>query len=188
MTGVQTCALPICTLSDSQRERVELVRRSGEALLGVVNDVLDFSKIQVGKLSLEIVAYRPGDLVQDMISLYLPRAAAKGVQLAAEVLPGAPLVVYGDPARLRQVLGNLLSNAVKFTSQGAISLRVRGVEGAEPEAARLLFEVEDTGLGVAPEFHERIFEPFAQADDSTTRRFGGTGLGLAISQIGRAHV
>ncbi len=170
------------TLSDSQRERGELVRRSGEALLGVVNDVLDFSKIQVGKLSLEIVAYRPGDLVQDMISLYLPRAAAKGVQLAAEVLPGAPLVVYGDPARLRQVLGNLLSNAVKFTSQGAISLRVRGVEGAEPEAARLLFEVEDTGLGVAPEFHERIFEPFAQADDSTTRRFGGTGLGLAISR------
>ena len=163
-------------LDTQQQERVAVVQRSGEALLEVVNDVLDFSKIQSGKLDLESVAFNVGDVAMDTVHLFTPRAAGKGVALKAEIAPDVPRLVRGDPTRLRQVIGNLVGNAVKFTERGEIVLRMRR-EGAD----RLTFEVIDKGIGIAQDALERIFEPFSQADDSTTRRFGGTGLGLAIS-------
>ncbi len=163
-------------LDSKQQERVAVVQRSGEALLEVVNDVLDFSKIQYGKLELEAVAFSPGDIAMDTVHLFMPRASAKGVSINAEIAADFPRTVRGDPTRLRQILGNLVGNAVKFTERGAITLRL-----SQPHAERLLIEVQDSGIGISRAAIARIFEPFSQADDSTTRRYGGTGLGLAIS-------
>jgi two-component system, sensor histidine kinase len=171
-------------LDSAQLERVAVVQRSGEALLDVVNDVLDFSKMQTGKLDLESVAFNPREIAQDTVQLFLPTAGGKGVALRVDVAPDVPHAVRGDPTRIRQVLSNLVSNAVKFTERGEVMLRVRSAGGADApgETQRLLFEIEDNGIGIAAEALQRIFEPFSQADDSTTRRFGGTGLGLAISR------
>ena len=162
-------------LDAQQRERFEVVQRSGEALLEVVNDVLDFSKMQAGKLELQDLAYSPADIARDCAHLFAPRAEGKGVTIALEIEENLAPLVHGDPARLRQVLGNLVSNAVKFTERGAVTLRLQS-DGP----GRLSLEVQDSGIGIEPEATLRIFEPFAQADDSTSRRFGGTGLGLAI--------
>ena len=173
-------------LDHAQLERVAVVQRSGEALLNVVNDVLDFSKMQAGKLELESVVFNPGHIAQDMRQLFLPAAATKGVDLRVEVAPSAPTAMLGDPMRLRQVLSNLVSNAVKFTERGSVTLRLRGSEGPgntnRAAESRLQIEVEDSGIGIPPEALQRVFEPFLQADDSTARRYGGTGLGLAISR------
>jgi CheY-like chemotaxis protein len=168
-------------LDATQQERIAVVQRSGEALLEVVNDVLDFSKIQSGKLELESVVYNPGNIARDTADLFTPRASGKGIKIQLEIAADLPRGVHGDPTRLRQVLGNLVSNAVKFTERGAVTLRLRMVQTGEAGADCLLIEVQDSGVGIAPEAMQRIFEPFSQADDSTTRRFGGTGLGLAIS-------
>ena len=167
-------------LDQAQLERIAVVQRSGEALLNVVNDVLDFSKMQAGKLDLESVAFNPGEIAQDILQLFLPASAIKGVALRAEVAPDVPPAILADPTRLRQVLSNLVSNAVKFTEHGSVTLRLRSDNNADEH--RLRIEVEDSGIGIVPEALQRIFEPFSQADDSTTRRFGGTGLGLAISR------
>ncbi len=167
-------------LDQAQLERIAVVQRSGEALLNVVNDVLDFSKMQAGKLDLESVAFNPGEIAQDILQLFLPASAIKGVALRAEVAPDVPPAILADPTRLRQVLSNLVSNAVKFTEHGSVTLRLRSDNNAGEH--RLQIEVEYSGIGIAPEALQRIFEPFSQADDSTTRRFGGTGLGLAISR------
>lgn len=129
-----------------------------------------------GKLELEVVPYSPGDIVRDTVSLFAPRAAAKGVDIHARVAADVPPRVKGDPVRLRQIAGNLVGNAVKFTEQGLIEVQLSAAG-----AARLKLEVKDSSIGIAPEAVQRIFEPFSQADDSTTRRYGGTGLGLAIS-------
>lgn len=168
-------------LADDQRERVEIVRRSGEALLDVVNDVLDFSKIQSGRLELESISFSPVEVVEDTVHLFVPKAHGCGLSLTAEVAADVPRTVLGDPTRLRQMLGNLVGNAVKFTERGSIVVRM-----LRAGPGRLAIEVQDTGIGISIEAQRRIFDPFSQADDSTTRRYGGTGLGLAItSQIAR---
>ncbi len=152
----------------------ERITESGALLLGIVDDILDFSKIEAGKFSLDRVAFRPGDVVDRALALVSPRAYAKGLSLRVSESPMLPDAMDGDPQRLAQVLVNLLANAVKFTERGGVVLGVGYDDG--------MFElsVEDTGIGIAPAHLQRLFQPFEQADGSTTRRFGGTGLGLAI--------
>ncbi|MCB9834304.1 MAG: response regulator, partial [Planctomycetes bacterium] len=164
-------------LDVSQRSYVEIMQRSGTALLRIINDVLDFSKIQAGCLTLEDVDYDVVDLVFDVANLFGTAAQNKGIDLEAEVEPGAPSRRLGDPSRLRQVLSNLVGNAVKFTDSGCVSIRVR-----EVDEGRLRFEIEDTGIGIDTEARDRLFRYFSQADETTTRKYGGSGLGLAISR------
>jgi PAS domain S-box-containing protein len=152
----------------------ERILDSGALLLGIVDDILDFSKIEAGKFTLERVAFRPGDVVDRALGVVAPRAYAKGLAMRVTEAPGLPEAMDGDPQRMVQVLVNLLANAVKFTERGGVTLGVSG------EADGLRFTVVDTGIGMAPAHLERLFQPFEQADGSTTRRFGGTGLGLAI--------
>ena len=164
------------SLTAQQQQRIEVIQRSGSALLDVLNNVLDFSRIQAGKFELDAVEFNPGDLALDTASLFAAIAATKGMGVTAEVHREVPKRIRGDATRLRQVLVNLVGNAVKFSERGSVRIRMR------PHAEReLLVEVEDDGIGIAQEAIARIFEPFSQADNSTTRRFGGTGLGLAIS-------
>jgi signal transduction histidine kinase/CheY-like chemotaxis protein len=166
-------------LTPSQRRLADLARSSGESLLSIVDDILDFSRIEAGRLELEQVSFDLRETVESVIELLGERARAKNLELCVQVAREAPDVVRGDPGRLRQVLINLVGNAVKFTPQGEILVRV-GVLGPAGPSTRLEFEVHDTGIGIAPEAVSRIFDAFAQADGSTTRRYGGTGLGLAI--------
>ncbi len=166
-------------LTPEQREFAEIVARSGTQLLEIINDILDFSKIEAGKLKLERVDVDVRALVDDVVSLMEPRARERGLELAAVVNRRVPPVITGDPTRLRQVLLNLLSNALKFTQKGSVTLRLDG-EPAPGGCAALVFEVADTGIGIPAEHQAHIFEPFTQADSTTTRQFGGTGLGLAI--------
>jgi len=166
-------------LSPEQRSYVETVRASGESLLTIINDILDFSKIEAGRLSLETVEFSLRETVEDTLDLIAEKASAKGIDLAAHVPREVPDVVRGDPGRVRQVLTNLVGNAVKFTSQGGVTVTA-GVVRREGEQLVVRWEVRDTGEGVTPEQQARLFQPFSQADSSTTRRHGGTGLGLAI--------
>jgi PAS domain S-box-containing protein len=166
-------------LSAEQQGYVETLHRSATSLLEILNDVLDMSKIEAGKLALEPIPFELAATVEDVAALWAPRAAAKSLELAVQVDPSCPALVTGDPGRVRQVLGNLLGNAIKFTERGHVLLRVSAA-AESAEATQVLFEVEDTGVGIAPEHCRNLFEPFSQADTSTTRRFGGTGLGLAI--------
>ncbi|WP_157271756.1 PAS domain S-box protein [Azohydromonas aeria] len=155
------------------------IHAAGEQLLGLVSDVLDLSRIEAGEMRLESVPFEPAALLDGVLALVRPQAEAKSLALRAEVAPALPPRLLGDPLRLRQVLLNLLSNAVKFTPAGTVTLRVQALPVAEGQVV-LRLDVADTGIGIAAEQQQRIFEPFAQADDSTTRRFGGTGLGLSI--------
>jgi signal transduction histidine kinase/ActR/RegA family two-component response regulator len=164
-------------LNDEQRHYLELAQASGENLLQLINDLLDVSKIEAGRLELEDREFRPGELVADVLRLMRVQARQKGLELRDET--EMPERLIGDASRLRQILANLLNNAVKFTARGRITLRGY-VLPPRPGAVWLRFEVIDTGIGIAPEIQSRLFEPFTQADSSTTRRFGGTGLGLAI--------
>ncbi len=171
-------------LLDTPLDREQLdythgVQNAAEGLLSIINDILDFSKVEAGKLDLETVDFDLALLVEDVVAMMGDAANAKSVELLAHVAPDLTPALRGDPTRVRQVLLNLTSNAVKFTSEGEVVVRVREVAGA-PSGVRVRFEVTDTGVGIAPDNLERLFEPFAQADSSTTRRFGGTGLGLAI--------
>ena len=169
-------------LDPEQAEYVRMLRGSGEALLGIINDILDFSRVEAGKLTLDPRLFDlPGVLEGTAGAL---RLEARRKQLALELVqdPDVPRLVLGDAGRVRQVLTNLLGNAVKFTARGQVTLRVRTL-GTGPEGSQVRFEVEDTGPGIAPETLARLFQPFTQADGSTTRRFGGTGLGLAISRM-----
>ena len=168
-------------LDAKQRRFVRTLKTSAEALITLINDVLDLSKAEAGKLEL---SYGPFDLrreLEQVVGLFGARAHDKGIDIAAHIGRDVPAVIHGDPIRLRQVLGNLVNNAVKFTESGAVLLSVTSVHSAESQAS-LEFSVTDTGLGVAPEEQKRIFEAFEQADGSITRKFGGTGLGLAISR------
>jgi PAS domain S-box-containing protein len=169
-------------LTDIQRQYADGVRASGDALLGIINDILDFSKIEAGKLELEMVDFDLALAIDDVAYLVAESARSKGLELVVYCHPGMPTMVRGDVGRLRQILLNLASNAVKFTAEGEVVIRAS--QGYSEDADRLMvrFEVLDTGIGVAPEATERLFEPFSQADASTTRRYGGTGLGLAISR------
>ena len=164
-------------LTGDQRDFVETIRTSGEALLTLLNDTLDYSKIEAGRVELESLVFNPRAEVRQVVDLMRVAADARGNLLELRVAPSVPRAVRSDPGRLRQVLLNLISNAVKFTSNGRVEVEVM----FEREASRLVTTVRDTGIGIAPESLRDIFLPFTQADASTTRRFGGTGLGLAIS-------
>ncbi|MBV8982810.1 MAG: response regulator [Acidimicrobiia bacterium] len=170
-------------LDIQQRHYAETARASGDALLTVINDILDFSKIEAGKMDLELVDFALEPTVREAVDVVALRAQDKGLELSTVVEPGVPDTVRGDPGRVRQVLLNLLSNAVKFTVAGRVSVHVSCLaRDSETDEVTVGFEVTDTGIGIAPEDQERLFESFSQADASTTRRYGGTGLGLAISK------
>ena len=165
-------------LEGRQREFVGHIAGAGEQLLALVNDVLDLSKIEAGEMTLEQVPFALRQLLDEVMAQAQVQAGQKGLALRLEA-PAQPLVLRGDPLRLKQVLLNLLSNALKFTETGGVTLRVHALPG-QPRQVVLRLEVIDTGIGIAPELQARIFEAFTQADSSTTRRFGGTGLGLSI--------
>ena len=161
-------------LGEQQRRYVETLRASADVLLHTVNSVLDFSKLEAGKLILEEVTFDLHEAAQDVVAIHRSEADRKGLELSLQLDSSLPRYVVGDRTRLRQALSNLVANAVKFTHQGSVRA---GVRWLDPHCR---FEVRDTGIGVDPTDHERLFDVFAQADSSTTRRFGGTGLGLAI--------
>ena len=168
-------------LQPTQREHLQLVRSSADALLSIINSILDFSKIDANQIELESIAFDLRATVASVVAALSPGATAKGLELALRIAPGVPEAVVGDSVRLGQVLSNLVSNAIKFTNRGSVTVVV-DVCDARPGLLGLQFKVIDTGIGVAPEKIERIFEPFSQADSSTTRVYGGTGLGLTISR------
>jgi PAS domain S-box-containing protein len=168
-------------LDAEQREYAAGVQVAAEGLLGIINDILDFSKIEAGRIELEVVDIDLGLLIENVAGLLGDVANAKDIELIGFCAPDVPTAVRGDPVRLRQVLVNLVSNAVKFTPTGEVVLQVSRVAETS-DTVQLRFEVRDTGIGIASEDQARLFEPFSQADASTTRRFGGTGLGLAITK------
>jgi CheY-like chemotaxis protein len=168
-------------LDPDQREQAVAVHRAGEALLSLLNDILDLSKIEAGRVELETVACDVYAIADDAVNLLDHAAREKGLSLTSRVALNVPDHLYGDPGRLRQVLLNLLSNAVKFTHTGSVELCAACVEET-PDVAMIRFEVRDTGIGISQEAQQRLFQPFVQADGSTTRKYGGTGLGLAISR------
>ncbi|MGB2821887.1 MAG: response regulator [Phycisphaerae bacterium] len=167
-------------LTAQQREYLTMVGNSAESLLGIINDVLDFSKVEAGRLELHETDFSLRDCLAEALGPLGLRAGSKGLELICDVPPDVPDDLIGDSLRLRQVLVNLVGNAVKFTDWGQIVLRIE-VSGRTRDRAALHFSVTDTGMGIPPDKREEIFEAFAQADGSTTRKFGGTGLGLAIS-------
>ena len=162
-------------LDDSQRRYLLALRDSGESLLGVINEILDFSKVEAGRLELETIDFDLVALLEAVVNLMDPRVRAKGLTLQLDIPADLPRWVSGDPARLRQILTNLADNAVKFTEVGSVVIRA----SAGPGPA-IRFEVVDTGIGIDPAARDRVLAPFVQGDTSTTRRFGGTGLGVAI--------
>jgi signal transduction histidine kinase/CheY-like chemotaxis protein len=169
-------------LSDRQRDLAGIARTSAETLLRVLNDILDFSRIEAGHLELESVAFSLRELVGDVMKSLASLGHDKGLELAHHVAPGVPDTWLGDPGRLRQILVNLVGNAIKFTERGEIVVRVDQERGDDSADGKLLhFTVTDSGIGIPAEKLETIFSAFSQADTSTTRRFGGTGLGLAIA-------
>jgi signal transduction histidine kinase/DNA-binding response OmpR family regulator len=163
-----------------QREYLNAVRYSAESLLTILNDILDFSKIEVGKLSLDLLEFNVRDHLGQAMKTLAARAYEKNLELAYFVPPEIPECVVGDPVRLRQVILNLVGNAIKFTEQGEVVLRV-AIESRDENGFTLHYSLRDTGIGIPPEKQKLIFEPFSQADASTTRKYGGTGLGLTIS-------
>ena len=168
------------TLTPEQAAWLATLRRAGGDLLALINDLLDLSKIEAGQLDLEQVPFEPRELIARALELVSARARAKGLDLQVDVGPGLPARALGDPNRLRQILANLLANAVKFTERGAIAIRMRPAPAEGAAAVR--FEVADSGIGIPPDRLAAIFEPFVQAETSTSRRFGGTGLGLPIAR------
>jgi PAS domain S-box-containing protein len=166
-------------LPPEQRQLAEIVLTSAEGLLSIVNDILDFSKIEAGRTDLEKIDFELPGLLRSVAELQTARANEKCLTIVTEIAPDAPSRLHGDPLRLRQVLNNLLGNAIKFSDHGEIRLVVR-VDHAAPDEVALRFDVADCGIGIPPEKQAKIFEPFTQADVSTTRLFGGTGLGLSI--------
>ena len=183
MNGVMSVAemLAATDLDPDQRELARLITTSAEALLSIVNDILDFSKIEAGKLRVEAIPLDPHDVVESVAELLAPRAQEKGLDVHVAIDAAMPSRLVGDPNRLRQVLVNLVGNAVKFTERGRVGLRA-GFEPAATSGATgsLVLEVSDTGVGIAEEQVARLFQPFQQADVSTSRKYGGTGLGLSI--------
>ncbi|NOT27315.1 MAG: response regulator [Acidobacteria bacterium] len=167
-------------LSAEQREYVSIVRSSAQMLLGLVNDILDFSKIESRRLQMESIPFSIYDTVATVVRLVGIQAREKGLQVVPLIHPNVPASILGDPVRLQQILFNLVGNAVKFTERGSVTVEVRLLV-QEGNRAELDFRVRDTGIGIPADKHKSIFNPFEQADGSTTRRYGGTGLGLAIA-------
>ena len=176
-------------LTSNQRRFVNAVHSSGESLLGIINDVLDFSKIESGRLEIEYLDFDLLTLIEDIVELFAKQAHTKSLELNCSIATDVPQYLRGDPTRIRQVLMNLLGNAIKFTSQGEITVHLRLSAAAKPidsenqtEPVLVQFAVSDTGIGIDPAILPRIFQAFTQADGSTTRQYGGTGLGLTISK------
>ena len=200
MNGVlgMTDLMLATTLNSKQRRFAETVRQSGQNLLRIVNEILDFAKVEAGKLALERAEFDVYETVEEVIDLVAERAQAKGLTLACEIDQRVPAILKGDPGRLRQILINLIGNAIKFTERGEVIVRVKLDATSEALSAaaqdngcsseshpsapqcRLHLSVTDTGIGISANAQPHVFEPFAQADGSTTRKYGGTGLGLAI--------
>ncbi|PHV17906.1 hybrid sensor histidine kinase/response regulator [Janthinobacterium sp. BJB303] len=177
MNGVlgMTELLQRTELSPKQQRFVHTVHRSGESLLSIIDDILDFSKIEAGKLVLEHIPFDLRQMIDDVVALFANGIQRKAIEFTCRIAPDVPQHVRGDPVRLRQILTNLLNNATKFTERGEISVDV-----SCPAAGRLRLEVSDTGIGMAPAAAAAVFQPFRQADSTTSRKYGGTGLGLAI--------
>ena len=169
------------SLTAQQRHDVETIHRSGRTLLRIINDILDLSKIQSGRLEMELLRFDLKEVIHDLDDLFATRAKEKGLAFKLTVVEQVPLYLLGDPYRLSQILFNLIGNSLKFTEQGTVSLTV---EVQEERAADVLlrFQVIDTGIGITPEYRANLFQTFSQADPSISRKFGGTGLGLAITQ------
>ncbi|MFN7924763.1 MAG: ATP-binding protein [Bryobacteraceae bacterium] len=166
-------------MNPDQRDLVDTARVSAESLLSLLNDVLDFSKSEAGKLSLENIALDPSALVLSTIKGFASTASRKGLALEFETIGAVPVQVMGDPTRLRQILNNLIGNAIKFTPTGSVTVQLQALESS-PHSASVRFSVRDTGIGIPLEKQSLVFDSFAQADGATTRKYGGTGLGLAI--------
>ena len=177
MTGI----LETTPLDDEQRDCLRMIKMSGEALLAVINDTLDYSKIEAGRLDLEQVEFDLRGCAEEAAELLASKAFAKKLELICDIADDTPRVVIGDPMRLRQIFVNLLGNAVKFTATGEIVLRI-SVESSTADRCTLGLGVYDTGVGIPTDKQHRLFKSFSQVDSSTTRQYGGTGLGLAISQ------
>ena len=169
-------------LEPQPREYLRIVKSSADALLAIINDILDFSKVEAGMLTLEAVAFDPARLLREVVQSLSLRAQEKSLLLVVSLQPGLPTRLVGDPLRLRQVLLNLLGNAVKFTEQGSVTLSAGWMPEPLGERGALWVEVKDTGIGIPAEKLKTVFDPFAQADTSVTRKYGGTGLGLTISR------
>ena len=168
-------------LTPRQRDYLEKIQGSSQHLLGIINDILDISKIEAGKLVIERTDFELERVLDNVSSLIADRIAAKGLELIVDVADDVPAGLVGDPLRLGQILVNYANNAVKFTERGEVAIRVRLVEAGSDDVL-LRFEVRDTGIGLSGEQRARLFRSFEQADSSTTRKYGGTGLGLVISK------
>ena len=168
-------------LDDPQREMVTLIRQSSDALLALINDILDFAALEAGRVRLERTAFGLRECVQIVVSLMAPQASCKGLCLEVCIADNVPGRIMGDPLRLQQVLLHLLGNAVKFTDTGKARLEISVVCSSGPSAG-LLFRVEDTGIGMTPEILNRLFTPFMQGESASSRRYGGTGLGVATAR------
>jgi len=168
-------------LNAEQVDYANMVKSSADSLLTIINDILDFSKIEAGKLELDSIDFRLRDSLVPAIKTLALRAHQKGLELTCDIRPEVPEDVVADPTRLREVIVNLVGNAIKFTAQGEVGIKIV-LESTTPDQVLLHFEIQDTGIGIAPQEQQRIFEAFSQADGSTARKFGGTGLGLSISK------
>ena len=166
-------------LSPAQRDCAETASKSGRALLGIIDDILDFSKVEAGKLELESIDFSLRQTIDDAMDLLAYQAREKGLALQLDIAPGVPDALNGDPARIRQVLVNYVGNAIKFSHAGRVAVRCAMTDESDTHAT-LRIEVQDTGIGIGAAAQRTLFEPFTQADASTTRRYKGTGLGLAI--------
>ncbi|PHR62658.1 MAG: hypothetical protein COA47_02815 [Robiginitomaculum sp.] len=178
MNGMLVMAelLSAARLSVRHQRYAEVIVKSGQSLLGIINDILDFSKVEAGHMEMEQIDVAPGELLSNVLDLFWEKASASGLDIASYVDPRVPDTIIGDPVRLNQILSNLVNNALKFTETGHVSIMVT----PRQDDAKLRFSVFDTGIGLAQDKLESIFDSFSQADQSTTRKYGGTGLGRAI--------
>jgi signal transduction histidine kinase/CheY-like chemotaxis protein len=167
-------------LNENQKHYIDVIHRSGESLLEIINDILDYSKIEAGKMQLEVTHFALDDLVEDCLQLFSASASKHNIELVGGVRPDTPVALLGDATRLRQIIINLLGNAFKFTSSGFVALEVGLEPESTPEKPKLRFSVQDSGIGIDLNTSTNLFDSFNQADASTTRKYGGTGLGLAI--------
>ena len=163
-------------------EQINIASNSADSLLRLLNDILDLSKIESGKLKFEETRFSPHSVVSQIIALLSASAGSKQISLTSEVSEDVPTTLIGDPLRLRQCILNLMGNAIKFTAVGGVSLKMKASPTEDPDHCCLTISISDTGIGMDAEAQSRLFQKFSQADSSTTRRYGGSGLGLAISQ------